>query len=97
VNVIPFGSNSYSFTSSDGSSTVVRLATGIYSITSSSGTNLGTTYICSRGNGRYSFSNPTAGTNGTIQSIPSAPPLPLPALSVPREPPSPLSFSTYST
>jgi hypothetical protein len=82
VNVIPFGSNSYSFMSSDGSSTVVTLATGIYSLTSSSGANLGTTYIYSLGNGRYSFSNPTTGTNGTIQSMPTATTIPLPALAV---------------
>ncbi len=82
VNVTPFGNGSYSFTSSDGSSTVVTLAPGMYSLTSSSGANLGTTYIYTLGNGRYSFSNPTTGTTGTIQTVPSAPSIPLPALAV---------------
>jgi hypothetical protein len=82
VNVTPLGSDSYSFMSSDGSSTVVTLAPGMYTLTSSSGANLGTTYIYSLGNGLYSFSNPTTGTTGTIQSVPSAPPPPLPALAI---------------
>ncbi len=82
VNVVPLGSNSYSFTSSDGSSTVTVLATGTYSLTTSSGVNLGTTYIYSLGSGRYSFSNPTIGANGTIQSMPTATAIPLPALAV---------------
>lgn len=82
VNVLPLGGGSYSFYSTDGSSTLMTLAPGMYTITSSAGANVGTTYINSLGSGMYSFSNPTTGTTGTIQSVPQTQPIPLPALAI---------------
>jgi hypothetical protein len=64
----------------------MALAPGMYTLTSSDGVNLGTTYIYNLGNGRYSFSNPTSGVTGTVQSMAVAQGIPLPALAV--QPPS---------
>jgi len=82
VNVMPLGNGSYSFYSSDGSSSVMTLAPGIYTLTTSAGVNVGTTYIYSLGNGRYSFSNPSTGTTGSIQTFEPAPTPPLAALAI---------------
>jgi hypothetical protein len=82
VRVSPLGNGSYMFFSPGGSSTLMTLAPGMYTLTSSDGVNLGTTYINSLGSGRYSFSNPTTGTTGTVQSLSAPQGIPLPALAV---------------
>lgn len=81
VGVLPLGGGSYSFFAADGSSTMINLASGIYTLAYSNGASLGVTYINSLGSGRYSFSNAGIGTTGAVQSL-SSDPIPLPALAV---------------
>jgi hypothetical protein len=82
VNVVPLGGGIYSFYSTNGENAMVTsIAPGMYTVRSANDV-MGTAYVYSLGNGRYSFSNPTTGTNGTIQSTPTATAIPLPALAV---------------
>lgn len=83
VTVIPLGGGSYSFFSNAESGTVTSLVPGAYTVTTSNGGAVGTAYIYSQGSGRYSFSNPTTGASGMVQSMSATTAaIPLPALAV---------------